>query len=222
MNHVNVTIPAKFVDKYNLPTNTLSSKHFTKLINAQKDLQLSLAPKLLEDYLDRSKHFLKMRVKNAYNVLSQDVSSALNYLAVEYNREEYKTTAWLVAQIARWFKIVSSRSLTFAISKHEEKKYIETIEFLYEFVDLISLITFGSKTDWKPFQKGVIISTLSYIELSKYLIKEGNYKFVLCGRFTQDCIENLFAILRSKHCTLNAVQLKSNLKLITIHAKNFY
>lgn len=46
-------------------------------------------------------------------------------------------------------------------------------------------------------------------------MEEGNYKFVFCGRFTQDCIENLFSILRSKHSTLNALQFKNNLKLVT-------
>lgn len=111
-----------------------------------------------------------MRVKNACHVLSQDVSSALKFLAHVLCKDELKTTSWLVEQIAKWFKIVSSRSLTFAISKQNEEKYIETMNFLYEFVELISSLQFGKKSDWKPFQKGIIISTMSIIQISTYLI----------------------------------------------------
>lgn len=72
------------------------------------------------------------------------------------------------------------------------------------------------KSDWKPFQKDIIISTMSIIQISTYLINEQAYKFVFGGRFTQDYIENLFSILRMKHSILNALQFKNDLKLATI------
>lgn len=85
-----------------------------------------------------------------------------------------------------------------------------------EFIELISSLKFGNKDEWKSFQKGIVISTLSYIELTSFLLNERQYSFVLGGRFTQDCLENLFSVLRMKNSTLNAVQLKNNLKLTTI------
>ena len=62
----------------------------------------------------------------------------------------------------------------------------------------------------------MIITTKSYIELATFLIEVRDYNFVFGGRFTQDCIENLFSILRMKNCVLNAIQLKNNLKLINV------
>jgi len=69
---------------------------------------------------------------------------------------------------------------------------------------------------WKPFQTGIIILTQSIIQLSKYLLDKKGFDFVLSGKFTQDCLENLFSIVRSKHVIPNAVQFKNDLKLITI------
>lgn len=68
----------------------------------------------------------------------------------------------------------------------------------------------------ETISRGMIISTMSIIELSTFLIKERNYSFVLTSRFTQDCIENLFSVLRLKNSTLNALQFKTNLRLTAI------
>jgi len=46
--------------------------------------------------------------------------------------------------------------------------------------------------------------------------RERKFQFLLTGRLTQDCVENLFSVLRSKNVTLNALQFKNNLKLIAI------
>ena len=47
-----------------------------------------------------------------------------------------------------------------------------------------------------------------------YLINNREFKFVLTGRFTQDCLENLFSQLRQKNVIPNCLQFKNNLKLI--------
>lgn len=65
LNNVTIVIPDHYVKLYDLPTNIASLKHFNELLNTQKDFDLKLAPKLRDDYLDRSKHFQRMRVKSA-------------------------------------------------------------------------------------------------------------------------------------------------------------
>lgn len=77
-------------------------------------------------------------------------------------------------------------------------------------------LSFGVKNEWKPYQKGIIITTQSFLDIADLLLNERGYKFVLGARFTSDCIENIFSVLRMKNCILNALQLKHNLKLITI------
>jgi len=47
------------------------------------------------------------------------------------------------------------------------------------------------------------------------LIKK-KYKFLLTARFSQDCLENLFSCLRSIQPIPNALQFKTNLKLVCI------
>lgn len=54
------------------------------------------------------------------------------------------------------------------------------------------------------------------IEITKYLLEHENFKFIFGSRFMQDCIENLFSQIRSKHVSPDAVQFKNDLKLITI------
>jgi hypothetical protein len=47
-------------------------------------------------------------------------------------------------------------------------------------------------------------------------LEEKGFKFLLNSRFTQDCLENLFSVLRSKQVIPNALQVKDNWKLITV------
>ena len=81
LNHVTITMPLKFVEKFNLPTNIASSKHFEEILHVQTNFNFSLASKLRKEYLETSNHFMKMKVKNACHVLNHDVSSALKFLA---------------------------------------------------------------------------------------------------------------------------------------------
>ena len=216
MNNKDILIPQKYVTLYNLSNNVASSSHLHKLLEVQNDLDLKLAPKLCDNYLNTKNHFQKMRVKSASHVLSHELRTSLKFLSEEQNKPEYESTSWLVGCFSKWFKIMSARNMTFALSKKNEKVFNETIAFLYEFVDIITSLKFGHTSKWKPFQKGIVITILSFLELSIFLINKRNYKFVMGGRFTQDCTENLFSVLRMKNCILNAVQFKNNLKLVTI------
>lgn len=157
-----------------------------------------------------------MRVGNAKNVLSHEVSCALHVLADTNNAPELKTTSWFVGVIARWFQFMSNRGGVLALSYTKIDRYHDTVEFLQEVVQLFLEMRVGEKGDWKPFQTGIIISTVSAIELTSYLLEERNFKFVILGRFTQDCLENLFGVVRSKNCTVNALQFKYHLKSITV------
>lgn len=194
LNNDVIKISDEFVAANSLPSNTASSKHLQHVLLSQEDSDFKLAPKLRSEYFDRNNHFQKMRVKSASHVLSKDVSATLEYLAEEQNLPELKTTSWLIKQFSKWFKIMSSRNLSFALSKRNKTKFEETIEFLSNFLCLMSSLSFGIKSDWKPFQKGIIIST-SFIQLTTFLLDRKDYVFVLGGRFTQDCLENLFSIV---------------------------
>lgn len=103
LNHKYITIPKYYIEKYNLPTNTAHSAHFIELSDYQKNVSLHLAPKLRPEYFDRSSHFIKMRVKSSFHVMSHAVSTSLQFLATEKLKPEYQTTSWLVGQICKYF-----------------------------------------------------------------------------------------------------------------------
>lgn len=72
------------------------------------------------------------------------------------------------------------------------------------------------KYDFKPVQAGIMLTTKSVKELSNYLLNSRGYLFVLGGRLSQDCLENLFSLIRARNVIPNALQFNQNLKLIAI------
>lgn len=74
----------------------------------------------------------------------------------------------------------------------------------------------GVKYDFKPVQRGVLITSKSYIELTLYLIVDKGYRYVLGGRLTTDRAENIFSALRIHHQILNGLQVKQNLRAVGV------
>lgn len=101
-------------------------------------------------------------------------------------------------------------------NKETEKQFNYNVAFLESIVELFREIKIGYKPIFKPVQSGIMITTTSIIELTKYLIIERKYSYVLSGRFTQDCLENIFSSIRIRHPIPNALQFKHNLKLLAI------
>lgn len=62
----------------------------------------------------------------------------------------------------------------------------------------------------------MILTTTSILQLQEKLLGTKNFDFILTSRFNQDCIENLFSVLRYKRAIPTALQFKNNLKLICI------
>lgn len=219
LNNKIIIIPKKVVTDYNLSTNKINVADLKDLCGLQEEtlnFGLSLVPKLKSKLFNNKNHFQKMKVCNATNIFNHSVASALNFVGNETSNESYITTAWFISFISKWFKLMSSSVPKLALGKLNETKFNESIDFLNEVIEVISQIEVGILKTWKPFQTGIIISTKSAIELTKYLLDVEKFEFVLTGRFTQDCLENLFSVVRSKHVIPTALQFKNDLKLITI------
>lgn len=198
-----------------MPSDRVDISHIRDLVEFQRNFQCKLAPKLTEADLNPS-HYEKMRVSNATHVLSHEVSSALKFMAQELNQPKYLTTAWFVDIVCKWFELMTSRHPIMALSKIKEDVYKDSIDFLEKFIDIFKRIKIGVRELWKPVQKGVIISTLSILDIQQLFLKDNRYAFLLTSRFTQDCLENFFCVVRSKQVIPNAVQFKNNLKSICI------
>ena len=124
------------------------------------------------------------------------MSSALQFHAQNVDDSSTITISWFIRFISKWFKIISTRTPKLTLGKSSK-----TLNFLEEVVLMMQEIKVGNSRSWKSFQTEIIISTISIIKLSKYLLdnereREG-FEFVLTLRFMQDCLENYFLFVLS-------------------------
>lgn len=100
LNNKFFTLDPNIVKKYNLPSDTVQSKHIEELARHQDDLELKLVRKLKVEDFQKPDHFDKMKVSKSTSVLNRDVSASLKYLvSTEQFDQCYTTTAWFVEQV---------------------------------------------------------------------------------------------------------------------------
>ena len=74
----------------------------------------------------------------------------------------------------------------------------------------------GATAHWKPSQAGLLVSTTVVLRLSDELLNRRSYKYLLTGRLSQDCLENIFSVLRLRKPVPSAYDIKCALKLICV------
>lgn len=216
VNGQTITLPMNVVQKFNLPCNTVTIEPLKKLVEYQQDKDLKPAPNLTAKHLDPS-HFDKMKVSHALNIFSHSVSAALKLMVETRQWDPHiLTTCWFLDVMNRWFDLMSSRHPIIALSKFDIEKYNSAISFLDSVVDIFDGIAIGQTGAWKPVQTGVILSTLSVIQLQDRLLNCDNFKFLLTSRLTQDCLENLFSCVRRRNAVPTPLEFQKNLRLITV------
>ena len=197
------------------------TKHIQLLQDFQEPMELKPAHKLTSSHLQQN-HFDKMKVGTAKGVICRDVSCGLKLASDDMEDDTILTTAWFIEIASKWFNIMTSRNHVLALSLCKPEKHDETITFLRDVIHIFKNLQFmgrgknKNKPVWKPIQTGVILSTTSMIHIQDLFLKQKNYKFLMTGRFTQDCLENLFSLVRAKQPIPTALQFKDNLKLISV------
>lgn len=93
-------------------------------------------------------------------------------------------------------------------------KYEEAVKFLRGVIKLFEGLKVGIKGEWKPIQTGVLLSTTSVLNIADELLDAG-HKFLLTSRLTQDCLENLFLVVRLKKPMPSPLEFKYALKMIS-------
>lgn len=81
---------------------------------------------------------------------------------------------------------------------------------------MVYSIEVGHQRKWKPWQSSIILATNSILRLQDNFLNRKNYTFLLTGRFTQDCVENLFSQIRTKQKKPTALQFRYLLKSLCI------
>lgn len=195
-------------------------KHLIELCDYQCDKELKICHKFKRKFLTPS-HFDKMSVFEAYQVLNRQVAAALEFLVTKEGKsKDMLATAWLLGQVHKWFDLMTSRSQNLALSLKNKENYDEAIQFLKGFIKLIQTLEFGEvdklDTSWKPVQAGMILTTTSILEVQEILLQDEKYEFLLTARFTQDCLENIFSVVRKGQRKPSCLQFKRHLKAITV------
>ena len=204
------------VKYYNLPSNEVKMQHIRDLYEFDCKSELKYAPNLKSDCFDV--HGLAaMNVPRARKLLSQEVGAGLTTLVeVHEFPQEYKTTAFFCNMIGKWYNLVTSRRKSFALSKKDIRRFEDEMSFLDEVMNLINGTKFSASQKSRNFvQKGFTLSIMSMKDIAIYLLDEKGYEFVMCGRFTGDCIENLFSIIRRKDKAPTALQFTNILEVLT-------
>lgn len=110
---------------------------------------------------------------------------------------------------------MTSRHPVLALSKLKPEMYESSIQFLKGLIYIMMDIELGYKRTWKPSQKGSILAT-SILDIQTIYLDDKGFNFILTSRFTEDCLENVFSIMRTKNIVPNALQVKNNLKLLSV------
>lgn len=210
-----IILPNWFVAAKGLTSTRATMEHIELLMEAQGKPGLKLATKLSERVIHPT-NFDKMSVAGARALFSKPVVDGLIYLVKEEGySSDLLTTAAFVDVVSKWFDLVSSREIRRALSRKREDKFKEAIAFLEEIIKLFHDITFD-KGGWKPIQTGVIMSTKTLMNLAYFLLDVRGLSFFMTSRMSQDSLENLFSMVRSKNPVPTAKEFKYNLRAITI------
>lgn len=139
---------------YNLPSQIVKALDIKELYTAQDTLSfgLSLTSQLNIKLLDTKNYFQKMKVGNASNILNHSIATASDLVGKNADKHSFITTAWFISFIAKWFKLVTTRTPQLALGKCDAIKFESTVDFLKQVIDVISQIKVGKSGIWKSFQ----------------------------------------------------------------------
>jgi hypothetical protein len=219
LNNNVIELPQILVDKYKLPSNIVDVKYIKDLAEMEDCEEFKLVPSLSPEHF-KLNHFNKMKVSLACHVLDFNVGASLEFLSNTNDFENFDrnalTTAWFVKTINKWFKLMTSRIRSLAISKLNLREYEETISFLKECIFLFRNLKISENKKWKPVQTGSILSTKSILDLQDYFLNVKGYDFLQTSRFSNDSLENLFGQARLKQNIPNALQFRNLLKNLCV------
>ena len=177
---------------------TIDWWHIVNFYNFDKGNDIRLAPKLSDDHITLPM-FTKMRVKLAAQVLSHSVAAGISTLSrLSKLPPEAKHTADFINFRDKLFNCFNSNSrrsskpLGQAVSDNTD--HLAFLKGALEYLNDLKLP--NGKT--LPCISGWQISIKSLIELWPDLRDQHMFEFLLTNRLNQDCLENLFSIIRGK------------------------
>ncbi|KAM7298224.1 uncharacterized protein ISCGN_018634 [Ixodes scapularis] len=203
------------MEENGLPSARVKLEYLETALNMDKENELKVAPGLSEIHVSQG-HFTKMKVNIAIQFF-REASTAIRYRVSQGQLPpEAETTAWFCELVFGWFTLMSSRHPVVAISHFDGNKYRAAIQKLDLAARTFREMNMGETAHWKPSQAGLIASTTVVYQLQEELLNEHGYDYLLTGRMTQDCLENLFSVIRIKKPVPSAYDFKYALRMVCV------
>lgn len=202
-------IPKNFVEKYQLSSGKICLKEVSKLVKIQQESTFKPAPKLTSSILAPT-HFQKMATSTFEHLISNDVTTALEFLSKESQTQSDKKnpTCWLLMMLNEWRQITAYQEINFSDINHASQ-----FESLMEMADLLESIKFGERH--LPCQNGACWTSIAIIQLSTYYHSIGMKTFKP-SRVLQNALESVFSIIASYQSNPSAYDVIQAIKKITV------
>lgn len=212
-----IYLPDYIVKQYHLSSNEVNIVHLLELVQFEKDNKLKTT-KLREsdfDFLKKKNHFDAMKVPNSTKFCNLANVHALHNFAIKANRRDVLPTAFFIEIISLWFAYFKNRAQNRALSKRRPEKYEEVLQLAEFFKKMIFNLRVGQKRAHKPWQTNSVLATNAVLRLTEKLFSLG-FELVRTGWFTQDCVENVFSVIRIRQRKPTALQCRYLLKNIVV------
>ena len=166
--------------------------------NFDKAGPIRMAPKLTDDHFSLAM-FTKMRVNLAAQVLSHSVAAGISTLQrLGHLHHDAVYTAKFVETMDQLFNSFNSSSLkSRKVMGHALSNGSGHIEFWEDVLEYLSKLTIPNG-QVQPCMRGWIITIKSLKMLWSDLSENHGFQHLFTRRLNQDCIENLFSIIRGK------------------------
>ncbi|XP_036147613.1 uncharacterized protein LOC118647242 isoform X1 [Monomorium pharaonis] len=211
-----IYLPESILHSLGLSYPIVEVKYLEELMRHEQKFEFKISKFTESSLQTKNNHFSTMKVSTPRSVICQKTVVGLNIYAKISENSKIATTAFFISLVDRWFAFVTNRSLKLALSKKNEDNYNKAIDHLKFTAYVFRYMKIGTKGHWKPVQTGLLMVVECLLFLQNYFLNEVGLSFLLLGRFTQDCLENLFSLLRFRQPVPYALHFKQNLKMITL------
>lgn len=210
--HVLKNVRSQFLAHDFGPKGEVSSCYIKKLYELQKDLVVKPVRYLSRKHVYPN-NIEKMNVARAIQVLSPDVTAALEHLKDQAGHTSSVCfsaagqTITFMKNIHRWFVLHDTSNTTQHIHKKwpDTRQFDDTEDARLEWLEVALPMYLEelkkSCRDQREFltketYEALLLTTYSTVACTKYLLTEEKFLFVLTRKFNSDPIESLFGTLR--------------------------
>ena len=176
----------------------LQWQHIRKFSEADAKLPIRMAPKLTPKHINVPP-FAHLSVKLATQVLSHSVAAGITTMvSLGALPKEAQHTANFVERMDRLFNSFNSKTSTSSTAmRHAISDRSQHFPFLVECRDwLADLMPLGGRQ--LPCIKGWQMAINCLLQLWPELRDDYGFSFLLTNRLNQDCVENVFSVIRGK------------------------